>query len=132
MMLDSASMPELMNQLDVVKVTEVFLVPGSILVGALGVARTEGLKSGISAIGLLLTALWLVCIFGAYWGASPPKPWRLMMLVFMPWLFLVSWGVSLRVHVTKYCREQGKSVLEFLHMTWLKKVFGSSERSSKE
>jgi hypothetical protein len=43
-----------MNELDVVKSTEIFLVPGSILVGALDVARTEGLKTGISALALLL------------------------------------------------------------------------------
>jgi hypothetical protein len=38
------------------------------LVGALGVTKTEGLKSGISTLGLLLTVLWLICIWGAYWG----------------------------------------------------------------
>jgi hypothetical protein len=50
-----------MTDFDVVKTTEVFLTPASILVGALGVAQTEGLKTGISALALILTTLWEIC-----------------------------------------------------------------------
>jgi hypothetical protein len=50
-----------MTDFDVVKITEVFLTPASILVGALGVAQTEGLKTGISALALILTTLWEIC-----------------------------------------------------------------------
>src|SRR5687768_13691631 len=121
-MLDTSSGAELVNQLDIVKVTEVFLVPSSILVGALGVARTEGLKSGISALGFLLTVLWLICVCGAYGAASTPKPWRLTMLVFMPALFLVSWSISLRIHVKNYLNEKG---------TTLRHLFARSTRSIK-
>jgi hypothetical protein len=35
---------------EVAKVAELFLTPAAILVGALGVARTEGLKTGVSAL----------------------------------------------------------------------------------
>jgi len=53
------------------KVTAIFLTPPSILIGALGVARTEGLKTGISAIGMLSVWLWLkshLCIRDLYAG----------------------------------------------------------------
>lgn len=113
-MLDAS--PQIMNELDVVKATEIFLVPGSILVGALGVARTEGLKSGISALGLLLTVLWLVCIWGAY-GAASTLPWRLTILLWMPVIFFVSWTISLRIHVKNYLDEKGTTLLRLLRNT---------------
>lgn len=97
-----------MNQLDVVKASEIFLIPSSILVGALGVARTEGLKSGISALGLLLTLLWIICRCGAYGAAGSPIPWRLTILTWMPALFLVSWGISLVLHVKNYKKRKEK------------------------
>src|SRR5262245_28387586 len=41
------------------KLAELFLTPSSILIGAPGVARTEGLKFGISSIGILSSVLWI-------------------------------------------------------------------------
>ena len=107
---------------DVVKTTEIFLLSGSILVGALGVARTEGLKSGISALGLYLTVLWFVCVWGAY-GAEPnTKPWRLTMLAWMPAVFLVSWIVSFAIHVQKYIHEKEVLRKRFMQITqWFSK-----------
>jgi len=116
-MLDLTIMADPTNALDVVKATEIFLIPGSILVGALGVARTEGLKSGISALGLLLTVLWLVCLWGAYGAASTPKPWRLTILLWMPAIFFVSWSISLRIHVKNYLREKGTNLRQLLGIT---------------
>lgn len=55
-------MIEIANDFIVVKTTEIFLVPVSILLSALGVAQTEGLKTGISVLALILTGLWSVCL----------------------------------------------------------------------
>jgi hypothetical protein len=46
---------------DLTKLVEIFLVPSSILVGALGVASTEPLKTGISMLGLVVSILWAIC-----------------------------------------------------------------------
>lgn len=94
-----------MTEFDIVKATEIFLVPGSILVGALGVAKTEGLKTGISALALLLTVLWGVCILDAYCAAPPPSV-RFYILIWMPALFLICWIVSFAFHGRRYWKER--------------------------
>ena len=48
-----------MNEL-LVAACNLFLVPSSILFGALGVARTDPLKTMISAMGLVTCILWAV------------------------------------------------------------------------
>lgn len=80
---------------DIVKLTEIFLVPTSILVGSLGIARTEPLKTGISIIGFVMSLLWLI---GA-WSSKPNTPktadW---LLLFLPVLFLICWLITTLVH----------------------------------
>lgn len=85
----------------IIQVTEIFLIPGSILVGALGVAKTEGLKTGISALGLLTAAFWIICNVDAYRplaGASL----RLTMLAWLPVLFLFCWLIAGAIHLRKW------------------------------
>lgn len=94
-----------MTEFDIVKATEIFLVPGSILVGALGVAKTEGLKTGVSALALLLTILWTICILDAY-QTEPARSLRLSILMWMPALFLICWTVSLVLHGRRYLKER--------------------------
>lgn len=43
---------------DLIAASQMFLIPAAILFTALGVAQTEGLKTGISAIGLVISATW--------------------------------------------------------------------------
>jgi hypothetical protein len=101
--LDS-TMTEIVNDLNIVKATEIFLVPASILVGALGVAQTEGLKTGISALALILSLLWGVCILDAYRLADSTL--RSCILIWMPALFLICWSVSFVFHGRRYWRQR--------------------------
>jgi hypothetical protein len=80
---------------DLVKVTEIFLMPASILVGALSVAGTEPLKTGVSLVSFVASLMWLVCVV----EAAPADPLiRERMLCALPLLFLVATFVSCCVH----------------------------------
>lgn len=94
-----------MDDLNIVKLTEIFLIPGSILVGALGVARTEGLKTGISALGLVSTLIWACCNMDAY-GSLSSRSWRISVLAWLPLLFLVAWVISGVIHFRKWQAER--------------------------
>jgi|SRR4026207_732273 len=83
---------------------ELFLTPSSILVGALGVASTEGLKAGLSALGILTTVLWLL-------SYSEVVPVRTVLcpgsaLGCLPVLFFFAWSVSAWIHIKKFCAER--------------------------
>lgn len=97
-----------MTVLDVGKITEIFLVPASILVTALGVAQTEGLKTGISALALILTTLWEICVCSA--GADSSAPSKI--LIWMPVLFLVCWIVSFVFHGRRYYAQNKKTEVQ--------------------
>ncbi|HET9712587.1 MAG TPA: hypothetical protein VFP64_11915 [Pyrinomonadaceae bacterium] len=90
------------NNFDVVNITALFLVPASILVGALGVAQTEGLKTGISALSLILMTLWEISALEA--GAASSL--RLQILLWMPALFLVCWIVSFVFHGSRFYKQK--------------------------
>lgn len=47
-----------MNQ-QLTAMCQMFLFPASVLMTAIGVARTEGLKIGVSLIGLVLSSTWI-------------------------------------------------------------------------
>lgn len=90
--------------IDVGKITEIFLISASILVTALGVAQTEGLKTGISALALILTTLWAICACNAGADSAPAK-----ILIWMPALFLVCWIVSFVFHGRRYYAQHKKT-----------------------
>jgi hypothetical protein len=86
---------------DLFKLTEVFLTSSTILVGALSVARTEPLKTGISILGLFVTILWFVCGLDAF-GVLKEAPLRAAVIEWLPALFLVCWLVSFIVHAVRW------------------------------
>jgi hypothetical protein len=88
---------------DVVKITEIFLVPNSILVGALGVAPTEGLKTGVSLIGLISSGLWALCSLTAWANTDPLRVWVLALL---PLIFIVLWAAGAKIHGRNYREER--------------------------
>jgi hypothetical protein len=81
--------------LDLAKITELFLTPSSILVAALGVARTDPLKTGISGLGFVLSILWINCSRGATAGESSM---RAKILEKLPVIFIFFWVFSTIVH----------------------------------
>ena len=47
---------------ELITMCQMFLVPASVLVTALGIARTEGLKVGVSIIGIVISLIWITRI----------------------------------------------------------------------
>ncbi|MCU0710008.1 MAG: hypothetical protein MUF23_17135 [Pirellula sp.] len=89
---------------DLTKCSEIFLVPSSFLVAALGTADTYSHKAAVSAIGLAVSLLWMICTLEARRNDTDGKPTARTMarhhvLVWFPMLFIVGWLVSLVVHV---------------------------------
>lgn len=48
---------------ELIAACQMFLAPTTVLFAALGLARTEGLKAGISAIGLAIAVVWFALAF---------------------------------------------------------------------
>lgn len=85
---------------ELISTYQMFLVPASILFTALGVARTEGLKSGISAIGVALSLVWGATIL--CWNEPPLTVAQWYIALCMPAIFLVISIISLVVHLYLY------------------------------
>lgn len=81
---------------DLIKVTELYLIPASLLVGALGISQTEQLKTGVSALGLVSALLWA---FSAWTAALPGQAYRSHILSYvLPLIFVFGWLVAILVH----------------------------------
>lgn len=46
---------------ELIKVTEIFLIPSSFLVAALGTADTNFHRTAVSVVGLIISILWWIC-----------------------------------------------------------------------
>ncbi|AMV22272.1 hypothetical protein [Planctomyces sp. SH-PL14] len=90
---------------DLVKVTELFLVPSSFLVAALGTADTNLHRAAVSLLGLVTNIFWIISVRDAYRsltveGAKPEDiPLRTRILSWLPLTFCVGWTLSLIVHL---------------------------------
>jgi hypothetical protein len=91
---------------DLITVTEIFLVPSSFLVAALGTADTNPHRAAVSLLGLVVSVLWLVCSREALseLGPSSPgavssaRPRRTHLLAWLPLVFIIGWFVSVVIH----------------------------------
>lgn len=81
---------------DLIKVTEIFLVPSSFLVAALGTADTYPHKAAVSVLGLVVSVLWLVCSLEAL--PPPRRSRRILILAWLPAVFSGGWLASVGVH----------------------------------
>ena len=91
------------DPLDVAKIANIFLVPNSILVAALGVARTEPLKTGVSILGFVVSGLWLVCGMDAIGNSV-----REQVLAWLPTLFIGCWLLAGIVHARLWRKISGR------------------------
>ena len=90
---------------DLVKVTEIFLIPSSFLVAAVGTADTNPHRAAVSLVGLMVSWLWWLCCSEAFAelrsieasAAAPTR--RIRIMSWLPALFVACWAVSLVVHV---------------------------------
>jgi hypothetical protein len=98
---------------DLVKVTEIFLVPSSFLVAALGTADTNYHRAAVSLLGLIISFLWWLCSCEAYRDDEPSAgearkpPRRSQILIGLSVVFSVGWLASLVVHLALGTRPIG-------------------------
>lgn len=89
---------------DLVKISELFLVPSSFLVAALGTADTNLHRAAVSLLGLIVSVLWLVCAREALIEVVSAKPEsirtaRIRILAWFPMVFVAGWFFSLIIHL---------------------------------
>lgn len=89
---------------DLVKTTELFLIPSSFLVAALGTADTNLHRAAVSALGLVVSVLWCLCSREAMLEAvAGQQEWtrtaRFRVLAWFPAVFILGWLVSVVAHV---------------------------------
>jgi len=100
---------------DLVKVTEIFLIPSSFLVAALGTADSNPHRAGVSLVGLIASGLWWICSWEALTDRGSPETGaaagshsrRVRIMTWLPVLFVVSWVVSLVAHVYLWSQPLG-------------------------
>lgn len=100
---------------DLTKITEVFLIPSSFLVAALGTADSNPHRAGASLLGLLISGLWWACSREAFaeLKASDPGPGctssrRVRILHWLPVFFVAGWAASLVVHLVIWNQPLGR------------------------
>jgi hypothetical protein len=100
---------------DLVKITEIFLVPSSFLVAALGTADSNPHRAGVSLIGLIVSALWWISGWEAIAERRPtdtgaegkPHSRRVRIMTWLPIFFFACWAVSLVEHLVLWSRPLG-------------------------
>lgn len=101
---------------DLIKITEVFLVPSSFLVAALGTADTNLHRAAVSLIGLVVSALWWVCSWEALAERRAAQPdasmrthtFRTRIMAGLAIFFVACWALSLAVHAWLWNQPLGK------------------------
>ncbi len=96
--------PESYRLPDLVKISELFLVPSSFLVAALGTADTNFHRASVSLLGLIFSVLWLVCAREALAEIMLSKPEvirtaRIRILAWFSLVFVTGWLASLIIHL---------------------------------
>ena len=98
---------------DLIKVTELLLVPSSFLVAALGAADTNPHRAAISLLGPVVSLLWWVAVHDAWADGTtlnegsasvPTPPVRTRTLYWLPVIFAVGWLASLIAHLVLWSR----------------------------
>ena len=100
---------------DLTKITEVFLIPSSFLVAALGTADSNPHRAGISLLGLLISGLWWVSSREAFaelkasdLGPGRTSSRRVRILHWLPVFFVAAWTASLVVHLVIWNQPLGR------------------------
>lgn len=86
---------------DLVKVTEIYLIPSSFLVAALGTVNSNPHRAVVSVLGLLISVLWWQCAHDArqaHQAASSQLPRRTALLHTLAVVFMFGWLFSAVVH----------------------------------
>lgn len=101
---------------DLVKITEIFLIPSSFLVAALGTADTNPHRTAVSLIGLVVSVLWWISSWEALAerrqaDAGPgvkTHSRRIRIMTWLPVFFAASWAVSFVAHAVLWNQPLGR------------------------
>ncbi len=99
---------------DLVKVTEIFLIPSSFMAAALGTADSNIHRALVSAIGLLVSVFWYWCSQEAIEEISVAEgraSRRVALLSRLSLVFMASWSLSLIGHLLLWNKPLGTNVL---------------------
>jgi len=99
---------------NLVKTTELFLVPSSFLVAALGTADTNLHRAAVSLVGLIISALWMACTREALAETVANEPQvvrtaRIRILAWFPLIFIIGWSASVIIHLLLAGQPLGKT-----------------------
>jgi len=99
---------------DLIKTTELFLVPSSFLVAALGTADTNLHRAAVSLLGLIVSVLWFVCSREARSEAAlkeseAVRTARIRILAWFPLVFVVGWFASVIIHILLSAQPLGRT-----------------------
>jgi len=94
---------------DLVKITEVFLVPSSFLVAAIGTSDTNPHRALISLLGLIVSVMWYACSRDALAEEPTEKAYkrRTRLLSWLAVVFMLGWLVSVIVHAWLWSKPLG-------------------------
>lgn len=98
---------------DLIKVSEIFLIPSTFLVAALGTADTNLHRAAVSAVGLAVTIQWWIAAREAFaevrptTADNPQPPRRVRVLCQLPIVFVIGWAISTVVHLYLWNRPLG-------------------------
>lgn len=100
---------------DLIKITEIFLVPSSFLVAALGTADTNAHRAAVSLLGMFIALLWWVCSHEALVERQPPDATgktvshsrRIRIMSWLPAFFTFAWAASVIAHVLLWTKPLG-------------------------
>lgn len=100
---------------DLVKITEVFLIPSSFLVAALGTADTNLHRAAVSLIALVVSILWWISSREAladrrstHDSALTAPSRRIRIMSWLPAFFVASWTISLVGHLLLWRQPLGR------------------------
>lgn len=101
---------------DLIKVTEVFLIPSSFLVAALGTADTNLHRAAVSVIGLVVSVLWWVSSAEALQEETSTEASRkaaklsrrMRIMAGLPVFFVLCWIMSVIGHLIVWNRPLGQ------------------------
>jgi hypothetical protein len=99
---------------DLVKVTEIFLIPSSFLVAALGTADSNLHRAMVSAIALVVSVFWYSCSQEALADISDAEgrnSRRVILLSRLSLVFMASWFLCLVGHLWLWNKPLGTNVL---------------------
>ena len=100
---------------DLIKVTEIFLIPSSFLVAALGAADSNLHRAAVSFLGLIISVMWQISSREALFDSGPSdseegeaaRSRRIWILSWLPSVFVTGWFLSSIIHLALWNRPLG-------------------------